>query len=117
MSEPKNTNVYEKEFSDNSFWEKIKNFAKSAGKEVIEKALWLYFAAQSPQTPIWAKTTIYSALGYFIFPIDAIPDLTPLIGFTDDFGVLTAAIAAVAVHITDDVKEQAKQKLKDWFGE
>lgn len=117
MSEQKNANAYEKEFSDDSFWDKVKNFAKSAGKDVIEKALWLYFAAQSPQTPIWAKTTIYSALGYFIFPIDAIPDIAPMVGYADDLGVLTAAIAAVAVHITEEVKEQAKQKLKDWFGE
>jgi hypothetical protein len=45
---------YEKEFSDEGLWGKIKNYAKSAGKEVIEKALWLYYAAQNPETPAWA---------------------------------------------------------------
>ena len=58
------TSKYESEFSENNFWDKVVNFAKAAGKEVIEKALWLYYAAQNPNTPTWAKVTIYGALGY-----------------------------------------------------
>jgi uncharacterized membrane protein YkvA (DUF1232 family) len=57
---------------------------QDGGREVIEKALWLYYAAQQPNTPLWAKTAIYGALGYFISPIDAIPDITPVIGYADD---------------------------------
>ena len=53
---------------------------------MIQKALWLYYAAQRPQTPIWAKTTIYAALGYFILPVDIIPDLIPGAGYVDDLG-------------------------------
>ena len=49
------------EYSDSSFWDKVKKFALTAGKEVIEKALWLYYAAQRPETPKWAKTAIYGA--------------------------------------------------------
>ena len=103
-------------YSDSSFWDKLKHFALSAGKEVIEKALWLYYAAQRPETPKWAKTAIYGALAYFISPIDAIPDITPLVGFTDDLGALAAAIAMVSVYINDDEKAQARQKLLHWFG-
>lgn len=102
-------------YTEPSFWEKIKNFAKQAGLEVIEKALWLYFAAQRPETPVWAKTIIYSALAYFISPVDTIPDITPLIGYSDDVGILAAAIAAVSLYITDDVKEETSKKLKTWF--
>lgn len=108
---------FEKEYSDSSFWDKVVKFAKSAGKEVIEKALWLYYAAQDPKTPAWAKTVIYGALGYFIFPIDAIPDLTPVVGYADDLGVLAAAVATVAMYITEEIKSLTAQKMKDWFGE
>jgi uncharacterized membrane protein YkvA (DUF1232 family) len=108
---------YGKEYSEESFWEKIKKYASKAGKEVIELALKLYYAAQSPETPVWAKTVIYGALGYFIFPMDAIPDYTPVIGYVDDLGVLTAAAATVAMYIDSNVKEKAKNKMKDWFGE
>lgn len=112
-----NTSKYESEFSDNSFWDKVVKFAKTAGKEVIEKALWLYYAAQAPETPTWAKVTIYGALGYFISPIDAIPDITPFVGYSDDLGVLALAVTTVAAYITSHVKEQAKIKMNDWFGE
>lgn len=107
---------FEKDFSDDGFWSKVVKYAKAAGQEVIEKALWLYYAAQNSHTPMWAKATIYGALGYFISPVDAIPDITPVVGYSDDLGVLAAAVAAVSMYITDEVKAQAAQKLKDWFG-
>lgn len=109
-------NMYEKEFSDDGFWGKLTQYAKTAGAEVIEKALWLYYAAQNPQTPAWAKTTIYGALGYFIFPIDAIADIMPFVGYADDLGVLALAVVTVSMYITEDVKEKAQTKLNSWFG-
>jgi len=108
-------NKFEKEFSENNFWEKVKKFAKSAGESVLEPALKLYYAAQDPDTPVWAKTTVYGALGYFISPIDAIPDITPIVGYSDDLGVLIAATAAIAAHIKDIHKEKVKETLKQWF--
>lgn len=104
-----------KDFSEADFWQKIKSFARKAGREVVEKALWCYFAAESPDTPKWAKAAIYAALAYFISPIDAIPDVTPGIGFTDDLGVLISAVAAIAMHITPKAKKQAAEKMVDWF--
>lgn len=94
MSEDKQGFI--KNYSKDGFWDKVIHFAKTAGKDVIEKALWLYYAAENPQTPTWAKTVIYGALGYFIFSIDAIPDLTPVVGYADDLGVLASAIATVS---------------------
>ena len=104
------------DYSDSSFWDKLKNFALKAGGEVIEKALQLYYAAQRPEIPKWAKTVIFGALAYFISPVDAIPDIIPMAGFTDDLGALAAAIGMVAMYITDDVKAQARQKWLTWFG-
>lgn len=106
-----------KEYSNDGFWDKLVKFANTAGKDVIEKALWLYYAAENPTTPTWAKTVIYGALGYFIFPIDVIPDLAPIIGYADDLAIVTSAIVTVSLSINDDVKALATQKLKDWFGE
>ena len=108
---------YGKEYSDAGFWDKLVRYARIAGQEVIEKALQLYYAAEHPNTPTWAKTVIYGALGYLIFPLDALPDVTPMVGYADDLGVLAAAIATVALYITDDVKRKAAQKLRDWFGD
>jgi len=107
---------YSKEYSEKSFWKKVRNFAIKAGREVIEKALMMYYCLKDGDTPVWAKTVIVGALGYFIAPLDAIPDLTPMVGFTDDLGALAAAFAIVAAHIKSDHKQMAKEKLKVWFG-
>lgn len=112
----KNHQSFEKNYSETTFWNKVLKFAKSAGSDVVEKALQLYYAAQNPKTPVWAKGVIYGALGYFISPIDGIPDLTPVLGYTDDLGVLAAAIVTVSVYINDEVRAQAADKLKQWFG-
>lgn len=107
--------TYEKDYSDDSFWEKVKKYAKSAGEAALEPALKMYYAATDNDTPTWAKTTIYSALGYFISPIDVIPDITPLVGYSDDIGVLCAALAATASHIKNEHVVKAKETLKQWF--
>jgi len=111
MSEDKFSSAY----SDGNFWDKVKNFAKAAGEEVLTPALKLYYAAQDSETPAWAKATIYAALGYFISPVDAIPDPAPLIGYADDLGVLAAAVAATAANIKDDHVAKAKDTLARWF--
>ncbi len=108
--------TFEDKYSDSGFWSKVTEYAKTAGSEVIEKALWLYYAAQGKDTPVSVKATIYSALGYFILPLDVIPDAIPVVGFTDDLGVLGAALLIAAAHIDEEVKGKAAQKMKDWFG-
>lgn len=104
------------EFDDGSFWNKVKHFALKAGREVVEKALWLYYAAQQPSTPAWARTVIYGALAYFVLPVDAMPDAIPVAGFTDDLGALVAALGTVSMYVTDQVKTMASEKMKGWFG-
>src|SRR6266436_4036310 len=104
-------------FTDESFWNKVKRYAKRAGRRVLEPALLLYFCMQDQDTPVWAKAVIVGALGYFIFPMDAIPDATPAVGFGDDLGALTAAVGVVGVHIKPEHQEKAKDKLRQWFGD
>ncbi len=109
------TDKVTEDFDHEGFWTKARRVATRAGHEVIEKALWLYYAAQSPTTPAWARSVIYGALAYFVLPMDAIPDLIPVVGFTDDLGALAAAIATVSMYIDDDVREKAKNTMARWF--
>ena len=103
-------------FTDREFWQKLANHARLAGREVVEKALCLYYAARRPETPSWAKAVIFSVLAYFIAPLDAVPDFTPLVGFTDDLGVFASALALVAMYIDRDVQRQARERAESWFG-
>ena len=111
------TSKYSKEYSESNFWDKVKNYATKAGGKVIYNALKLYFALQSTDTPGWAKTVILGALGYFIAPIDLIPDVIPAGGYVDDAGVIAVALLTVATCITPKIKEEAKAKMSDWFGD
>jgi uncharacterized membrane protein YkvA (DUF1232 family) len=113
----KEHNQYEEAFSESGFWNKLKKYASTAGREVVEKALLLFYAMQEEQAPAWAKATIAGALGYFIVPLDAITDLTPAVGYADDLGVLVLALAAVASYVNDDVRQKTAARMEAWFGE
>lgn len=105
------------DFTNISFWKKIRNNGKSAGKVIIEKVLMLYYSAMDKDTPKWAKGVILGALAYFIMPIDAIPDFIPVVGFSDDLITIIGAISAVAIHIKDEHKKKAKEITTSLFGD
>ena len=96
--------------------EAVQGLAKRAGMEVVRKALQLFYVLRRPETPAWAKRTVIGALAYLVLPIDAIPDLLPLVGFTDDLAVITAALSTVAFYVNDDVRASANAKVQAWFG-
>jgi uncharacterized membrane protein YkvA (DUF1232 family) len=70
-----------------------------------------YFCMLDPETPLWVKAVAAAALAYFILPTDAIPDLLPLVGLSDDIGVLTAALTTISAHVTDE----HRQKAREWM--
>ncbi len=110
-------NKYSKYYSEKGLWEKIKSVSKSAGSKVVYAVSLLFYTMKDKSVSIKTKLTIVAALGYFILPTDAIFDLTPLIGYSDDLGVLLFALSQISTSITPEVKEKARDKLNDWFGE
>ena len=106
-----------RDFSEERLWAKLGRVARVAGRELVEKALWLFYAAQRPDVPRWARLTIYGALAYFILPIDAIPDVLPGAGYVDDLGAIGAALLTVAAYVDDEVRAKARATLSRWFGE
>ncbi len=110
-------NQYSKYYSEDSLWEKIKKFSKAAGAKVIYAVLLLYYAMIDSKVNLKTKVFIAAALGYFILPTDAIFDLTPIIGYSDDLGVLLFALKQISSAITTEVKENAKNKIAEWFSD
>ncbi|MNO20097.1 hypothetical protein D3C76_98430 [compost metagenome] len=108
---------YGKHYSEKGFWTKLKKNAIHAGQKVVYSGLTLYYALESPNTSLRDKAIIYGGLGYLIFPVDAVPDLVPVAGYADDLGVLLFAATRVALSIDSVVKQRAKDKLIDFFGE
>ncbi|MGM0619501.1 MAG: YkvA family protein [Bacteroidota bacterium] len=110
-------NIYSKYFSEESLWKKIRQYSKTAGTTVVYAALLLFYVMKSKEVTVKTKVSIAAALGYFILPTDAIFDLTPLVGYTDDLGVLIFALSQVSSSITPEIKNKARTKLGEWFGE
>jgi uncharacterized membrane protein YkvA (DUF1232 family) len=65
------------------------------------------------QTPLHVKAALIGAIAYFVLPADVVPDVLPVIGYTDDAAMLAGAIKLVASHITPDHREAARRKLAD----
>lgn len=112
---PSNVESYRSHYNESDLWRKLRRVAQKAGVKVIYAALLLYYILDSPDVSITDKAKIYGALGYFILPIDCIPDIIPVAGYTDDLGVLVWALKAVTSNITPEIKAKAKGKLQEWF--
>lgn len=95
--------------------QKISKYGRKAGAKVVYGVLLMYFAFRRKDTPKWAKGTILGSIAYFLSPLDFIPDLTPVLGFTDDLGVLLTGLVTIASYINDDVRIKAMAKMDTWF--
>ena len=70
-----------------------------------------YYCAIDPETPMKAKLVLFAALGYFVLPVDAVPDLVTGLGFTDDATVLATALGIVGAHIREPHRIAARRLL------
>ena len=86
------------------------------GRKLLKSVFELGYAFMSPDTPVWARAVIIGAIGYFISPADAVPDLVPGVGYVDDAGVIASALAAVGSNITNEVEEKAEKAVDDLLG-
>jgi uncharacterized membrane protein YkvA (DUF1232 family) len=91
------------------FWDKLRRLA--ARLPFAEDLIAAHYCAFDRDTPLHVKAALVGALAYFVLPADAIPDVLPVIGYTDDAAVLAAAIKLVAAHVTPDHREAARQAL------
>ena len=107
---------FRKSYSDASFWDKLKRYSKAAGMKVVYPALLLHYLLKSNDVPLKSKLIISASLGYFILPVDFIPDFAPIIGFADDLGVLLLIIKQMAAYITPEIRENTRKHLHKWFG-
>ena len=72
-----------------------------------------YYCAVDPKTPTRVRGVLLAALAYFVLPIDLVPDMFVMVGFTDDVAVLAAALRMIQGHIADRHYDAADQVLAD----
>jgi uncharacterized membrane protein YkvA (DUF1232 family) len=91
------------------FWPKIRKVAAKA--PFAAEALSLWWCARDPATPASAKGMMIAALAYFVLPTDAIPDILPAVGLTDDAAVIAAVIALIGRNLKPRHKDEAQAYL------
>jgi uncharacterized membrane protein YkvA (DUF1232 family) len=91
------------------FWDKARRVA--ARIPFAEDLLAAYYCAFDRVTPLRVKAALLGALAYFVMPIDALPDLLPLLGYADDAAVLLTALRLVDAHVRPEHREAARQAL------
>ncbi len=117
MKSPKDIEKYHHHYDEGKFGAKLPRVARKAGAKLVYAVLLLYYVLQSPMVSKGDKTTIYGALGYFLLPLDILPDFLPVVGFTDDLTAVLFAVRAVWKNITPEIKALAAAKTRQWFGD
>ncbi len=92
------------------FWIKLKQVV--AKLPFAEDLLAAYYCAFDRETPRHVQAALLGAIAYFILPFDFVPDMLPILGFTDDAAVLATAIRMVSSHITSEHREAARAALR-----
>lgn len=112
---------YNKDFEEKDFWAKVKKVAHKCGIKLICMALILFYSI--PKLSIKDKLIAIGAIGYFISPLDLIPDWIPVIGYLDDLAILSWAVGVIIQNmrkvgrIDEELRRKVKIRLHSLFGE
>ena len=106
---------YKSSYTEENLQTKLKKYGKKIGVNTTYYILLLYQMIVSNIVPIADKAIIIAALGYFISPLDIIPDIIIGSGFIDDVSVMLIALRQVVKNITPEIKQQAKERLGKMF--
>ncbi|MET0969596.1 MAG: YkvA family protein [Tardiphaga sp.] len=97
------------------FWRKLKRLAVRL--PFAEDLLAAYYCAFDKHTPRHVQAALLGAIAYFVLPFDIVPDVLPVLGFTDDAAILATALRMVASHINEDHREAARRTIARGYTE
>jgi uncharacterized membrane protein YkvA (DUF1232 family) len=80
-------------------WKTVRVSTAREKISVLGRLIKAYSLGHYREIPWKTVLIIVAALVYFISPIDMIPDIIPLTGFTDDFGILLWVYNSVSTEI------------------
>ncbi len=105
---------YSAYYNPASLFAKIGKVAKKVGVKAVHTVLILYYATLDKRLPLKDRALVIAALGYFIVPIDLIPDALPG-GFADDTAALVFILKHIWNNLSQETLDKAKRQLSEWF--
>ncbi len=92
------------------FWRKLQRLATKL--PFAEDLLTAYYCAFDRSTPNHVRAVLLGALAYFVLPLDFMPDILPIVGFTDDAALIAGSIRLIWVHLKPEHREAARVALE-----
>lgn len=107
---------YARYYTPSSLFGKLKKVGRKAGVKLVYVVLLLYYSTLDKELPVKDRLMVIAALGYFIMPVDLLPDAL-LGGFTDDTAALLYVLRRLWNNLTPATRRKARERLSEWFGE
>ena len=92
-------------------WEQLKRWA---AKLKIE-GMTLWFCCRHPDMPWLPKILALLVVGYFLSPIDLIPDFVPVLGYLDDLILVPIGIYLTLKLVPQHVIAECRVQARDWI--
>lgn len=94
----------------------FKNWKIMAEKFEIETYA-LYLSYKDPRVPLRVKIIILLVIAYLLSPIDLIPDFIPVLGYLDDFLLITVGIPLLLKMVPKKIMDEHRECAKTKFSE
>lgn len=92
-------------------WEKLKRWARTLESD----GLTLWFCCRHPDMPLLAKIPALLVVGYFLSPIDLIPDFIPVLGYLDDLILVPVSIYFILKLVPEPVLIASRAEAELWI--
>ena len=92
-------------------WEPLKRWARQLENE----GMTLWFCCRHPDMPWLPKIFALLVVGYFLSPIDLIPDFIPVLGYLDDLLLVPIGIYLTLKLVPPHVIQKSRAQAHDWI--
>lgn len=101
----------------NELFEKLKPYARKAGRTAAKPLLQFYFVLTDDKTSTLDRVLIYAAIIYTISPVSLIPSVVyKFLGVLDEGAAVLFVYNKVKSKITPEINMKVNQTLDEWFG-
>ena len=91
-------------------WQRLKRWAL----ELENEGLTLWFCCRHPGMPLVPKLLALLVVGYFLSPIDLIPDFIPVLGYLDELILLPVSIYLILKLVPGPVLIECRAQAIAW---
>jgi uncharacterized membrane protein YkvA (DUF1232 family) len=92
-------------------WQQLKRWAHTL--KIDGMTLW--FCCRHPDMPLLPKILALVVVGYFLSPIDLIPDFIPVLGYLDELILLPVGIYLILKLVPAAVLADARAQAAAWI--